>query len=101
STLTIDTRTDYSETQSATESGLASSTLTIEDGTLSSGSCITYLAPTTVSGTTSQTVQDGHCYRLTLTGTDHVGNTASIQREVKVDYTGPTAPTLSFSSLTN
>jgi hypothetical protein len=100
-TLTIDTRTDYSETQSATESGLASSTLTIEEGTLSSGSCIAYGAPTTIFGTTSQTVQDGHCYRLTLTGLDNVGNTASIQREVKVDYTGPSAPTLSFGALTN
>src|SRR6185503_6685734 len=41
-TLTIDTRTDYSETPSATESGLAASTLTIEDGTLSGNSCTAY-----------------------------------------------------------
>jgi hypothetical protein len=100
-TLTIDTRIDYTEAQSATESGLTSSMLTIEDGTLSGNSCTAYGAPSIISGTTSQTVADGHCYLLTLTGTDHVGNTVSISREIKVDTSGPTAPSLAFSGLTN
>ena len=101
-TLTINSRTDYSETQSGTESGLASSTLTMQTGTLSGNSCSSYGGPSTISGTTSQTVSGGHCYLLTLTGLDHVGNTASISTTVKVDTTAPSAPTgFSFGSLTN
>src|SRR6201999_3003002 len=88
-TLTIDTRTDYTETQSATESGLASSTLTIEEGDLNGNSCSNYGVPSTVTGTTSQTVASGHCYRLTLTGTDNAGNAVSITRTVKVDTNAP------------
>ena len=38
-TLTIDSRTNFSETQDATHSGLASSTLTIESATLSGDNC--------------------------------------------------------------
>ncbi|HVP76092.1 MAG TPA: FN3 associated domain-containing protein, partial [Gaiellaceae bacterium] len=101
-TLTIDSRTDYTETQTATASGLAGSTLTIQSATLSNNSCGSYGAPSTISGTTSQTVSSGHCYLLTLTGTDNVGNTATISTTVMVDTTAPSAPTtFGFSSLTN
>ena len=73
-TLTINSRTDYTDGGS----GLASSTLTMQTGTLSGNSCSGYGAPATIVGTTSQTVASGNCYLLTLTGTDNVGNTASI-----------------------
>ena len=66
-------------------------------GTLSGNSCSAYGAPATIVGTTSQTVASGHCYLLTLTGTDNVGNTASITTTVMVDTTAPSAPTASAS----
>ena len=101
-TLTITGRTDYTETQSATESGLATSTLTMATGTLSGNSCSGYGAPATITGMTAQTVASGNCYLLTLTGLDNVGNAASISTTVKVDTTAPSAPAgFSFGSLTN
>ena len=101
-TLTINSRTDYTETQTATESGLATSTLTMATGTLSGNSCSAYGAPATIVGTTAQTVASGNCYLLTLTGTDNVGNATSISTTVKVDTTAPSAPTgFSFSGFTN
>ena len=97
-TLLINSRTDYTDGGS----GLASSTLTMQTGTLSGNSCSAYGAPATITGTTSQTVASGHCYLLTLTGTDNVGNAASISTTVKVDTTAPSAPTtFGFSALTN
>ncbi len=102
-TLTINNRTDYTETQTPAESGLASSTLTIKTATLTGNSCGSYGAPTTITGTTSQTVSSGNCYQLTLTGTDNVGNTDTITTTVKVDTTArPSAPSaFGFGSLTN
>ena len=101
-TLTINTRTDYTEAQTATASGLANSTLTMQTGTLSANACSAYGAPATIVGTTAQTVSTAHCYLLTLTGTDNVGNAASITTTVKVDTTAPTAPTgFAFSAPTN
>ena len=97
-TLTINSRTDYTDGGS----GLASSTLTMQTGTLSGNSCSGYGAPATIVGTTSQTVASGNCYLLTLTGTDNVGNTATVSTTVKVDTTAPSAPTgFSFSGLSN
>ena len=97
-TLTINSRTDYTDAGS----GLASSTLTMQTGTLSGNTCSAYGAPATIVGTTSQTVASGHCYLLTLTGTDNVGNAATVSTTVKVDTTAPSAPTgISFSALTN
>ena len=40
----------------------------------------------------SQTVARGNCYLLTLTGTDNVGNAATVSTTVKVDTTAPSAP---------
>ncbi|HEY7812780.1 MAG TPA: hypothetical protein VIC62_06045, partial [Nakamurella sp.] len=97
-TLTINSRTDYTDGGS----GLASSTLTMQTGTLSGNACSAYGAPASIVGTTSQTVASGHCYLLTLTGTDNVGNAATISTTVKVDTTAPSAPTtFGFSALTN
>ena len=74
----------------------------MQTGTLSGNACSAYGAPATITGTTSQTVASGNCYLLTLTGTDNVGNTATITTTVKVDTTAPPAPTtFGFSALTN
>jgi hypothetical protein len=102
----IGSRTDYSETQSASQSGLASSTLTIQSETLTGNVCGApgsggpYTSPTTISGTTQPTIETGFCYLYTLTGTDNVGNAASVKTTVKVDTTGPSSPTVSLSSAT-
>ena len=90
-TLAINSRTDYTEAPSGTASGLANSTLTIQSATLTGNSCGAYGAPATITGTTSQTVASGNCYLLTLTGTDNVGNAASVSTTVKVDTTAPSA----------
>ena len=71
-------------------------------GTLSGNTCSAYGAPATIVGTTSQTVATAHCYLLTLTGIDNVGNVATVSTTVMVDTTAPSAPTgFSFSALTN
>jgi hypothetical protein len=102
----IGTRTDYSEAQSAGQSGLASSTLTIQSETLTGNICGTpgsggaYTSPTTISGTTNPTIETGYCYLYTLTGTDNVGNATSVKTTVKVDTTAPSSPSVSLSSAT-
>ena len=92
-TFTIGTRTDYTDATS----GLASSTLTREHGTLNADACSAYGAPTTLVGTPAQSGLATGCYRYVLTGTDNVGNTVSITTVVKVDTTAPAAPTLTLS----
>src|SRR6185437_16092824 len=65
-------------------------------------SCGSYGAPTTITGTTAQTVATGNCYLLTLTGTDNVGNTVGVTSVVLVDTTAPSAPSatgFSFGAL--
>jgi Chitobiase/beta-hexosaminidase C-terminal domain len=113
----IGSRTDYSEATGA-QSGLASSTLTIQSETLTNnstcgaaGSGGPYTTPTTISGTTNPAVTVGYCYLYTLTGTDNVGNTVNITTTVKVpfagiDWTGITtaptnkAPTCTYTTIT-
>src|SRR5439155_296688 len=90
--FTIGIRTDYGETQSATESGLAGSILTVRSAGYSSiDTCDTsnWSAPTTITGNPGQTKTTG-CYLYTLAGTDNVGNTASVSTLVKVDTSDPT-----------
>ena len=99
-TFTIGTRSDYSETQTATESGLATSTLVRTSASFSSADvCGAFASPTTIVGNPAQNGLATGCYRYTLTGTDNVGNTTSIQTTVKVDTSDPSAPTLTFSAL--
>ena len=99
-TFTIGTRSDYSETQTATESGLATSTLVRTSASFSSADvCGAFGSPTTIVGNPAQNGLATGCYRYTLTGTDNVGNTTSIQTTVKVDTSDPSAPTLTFSAL--
>ena len=88
--FTIDLRTDYTDAAS----GIASSTLTREQGTLNADTCSAYGAPATLIGTPAQTGLTTGCYRFVLTGTDNVGNTTSITTTVKVDTSAPAAPGL-------
>ena len=102
----INSRTDYTETQSASRSGLESSVLTIQSETYANGVCGSpgsggaYTTATVISGTTNPAIASGYCYLYTLTGTDNVENTASVSTTVKVDTTGPEAPTVTLSSAT-
>src|SRR5262249_33136098 len=79
-----------------------SATLSSSDG-ISDGSCGSYGSPTTISSRVTPIAQNltgPTCYLYTLTGTDNVGNTTSISTTVKVDTTGPSAPSLSLSAAT-
>ena len=97
----IDSRTDYSETGSATESGLASSTLVRTTATFSStDTCGAFGSPSTITGNPSQSGLSTGCYKYTLTGTDNVGNAVSIATIVKVDTSAPSNPSLSISNAT-
>jgi PKD repeat protein len=96
----IAVRSDYSETQTASQSGLRSSTLTLESASLSGSACGAYGAPSTITGAPAQSEPTG-CYRYTLAGIDNVGNRASVSTTVTVDTTAPTTPSLTFSNLTN
>jgi Quinohemoprotein amine dehydrogenase, alpha subunit domain III len=102
--FTIGSRTDYTETQTTTASGLASSSLTVQSTALTSGTCGSagsggpFTTPTTITGTTQPSgLVAGYCYLYTLTGTDNVGNSASISTTVKVS-TSPTVTSTTPSS---
>jgi PKD repeat protein len=94
----IGTRGDYSEAQSASQSGLQSSTLTLASASLTSNKCGTFGASTTIAGNPAQSKPSG-CYRYTLTGLDKVGNQTSVSTTVMVDTTTPTTPALTFANL--
>ncbi|HEU5277858.1 MAG TPA: Ig-like domain-containing protein [Gaiellaceae bacterium] len=84
----IDVRTDYADGPG--ESGLASSTLVRTSATFSSpDTCGAFGSATTIVGNPSQSGLATGCYKYTLTGTDNVGNTASIATIVKVDTDNP------------
>jgi Tfp pilus assembly protein PilW len=91
--FTLGPRTDYAETQSASASGLASSVLTVQSTTLSSGVCGAlgsggaYPSPTVIAGTANPAIVAGFCYVYTLTGTDKLGNFATIKTTVHVNPT--------------
>jgi len=95
--FTISAISDYSDPGS----GLASSILTRQAGTLSGGSCGSYGAPTTIPSRLTpivQTLGGPTCYLYTLAGTDNVGNTVSITTTVKVDTSAPSAPAITLAS---
>ncbi len=103
--FTISAITDYTDAGS----GLAASTLVRDQAPLSStdgianGTCGSFGSATTISSRATpiaQTLTGPTCYRYTLTGTDNVGNTVSISTTVKVDTTGPSAPTPTLSAAT-
>src|SRR5207244_2536147 len=99
-TFTIGTRTNWDETASSSESGLASSTLTVRSAGFSSAdTCDTYGSPTTINGNPDQTCLTSGCYLYTLTCTYNVGNAVSVSTTVKVDTSNPTI-SLSFANAT-
>ncbi len=96
-TTTARSRSASAPTTRTRRSGIATSTLTREQGTLNADACSAYGAPTTLVGTPAQSGLATGCYRYVLTGTDNVGNTVSITTVVKVDTTAPAAPGLVLS----
>jgi PKD repeat protein len=96
----ITLRTDYSEAQTASQSGLSSSTLTVASAALANNVCGTFGAATTIAGAPAQTKTSG-CYRYTLTGLDKVSNQASVATTVMVDTSLPSTPSVTVSSLSN
>ena len=83
--FTIGARTDYTDGGSA----LKSSVLTVQSESLSGSTCGAlgsggpFTAATTITGTTQPSgIQAGVCYVYTLTGTDNVGNVASVRTTV-------------------
>ena len=95
--FTIGTRTDYTDAAS----GIATSTLTRENGTLLADVCSAYGAPATIVGSPAETGLATGCYRYVLTGTDNVGNTVSVTTVVKVDTGNPTATATAPTEGTN
>jgi hypothetical protein len=97
--FTIGARTDYTDGAS----GLKSSVLTVQSESLSGSTCGAagsggpFTTATTISGTTQPSgIQAGYCYAYTLTGTDNVGNVASISTTVvdnAVSFTVTKQPT--------
>jgi hypothetical protein len=87
--FTIGTRTDYTEVQSSTRSGLLSSTLIRESAPLTGGACGAFTGATTLVGNPAQGPLPTGCYRYALTGTDRVGNTASRVTTVRVETSAP------------
>lgn len=84
----IGSRTDYTDAGS----GLSASVLTVQSESLSLNTCGApgsggpFTTATTITGTTQPAgIQAGYCYVYTLTGTDHVGNLASIKTTVEDD----------------
>jgi hypothetical protein len=83
--FTIGARTDYADGGS----GLQSSTLTVQSEVLSGSACGAlgsggpFVSQTTITGTSQPSgIVAGYCYVYTLTGTDNVGNVASISTTV-------------------
>jgi hypothetical protein len=72
-----------------TGSGVASSTLVRTTATLSNDVCGSFGSPVTIVGSPSQSGLADGCYKYTLTGTDNVGNSASVATTVKVDSVAP------------
>ena len=88
--FTLGPRVDYTDAGS----GLASSILQVQSFDLAGAACgaaaAPFGSPTTVTGVTQPgVIVTGRCYTYTLTGTDNVGNTASISTTVKVDTSAP------------
>ena len=89
--FTIGSRTDFTDGGS----GIASSALTVQSFALANNSCGAAAgpssSPTTISNTTQPVgITGGYCYAYTLTGTDNVGNAASISTTVMDDTSAPT-----------
>jgi alpha-tubulin suppressor-like RCC1 family protein len=92
----IDSRSDYAEAQNASQSGLSSSTFTVQSETLSGSTCGApgsggpFTTPVTITGTTQPSgIVTGYCYVYLLTGTDNVGNGTAVSTTVAVSLGTP------------
>ncbi len=85
----ITARSDYTEALGPAAAGLAASLLVREQAPLAGNACGSFGSPVTLAGTPAQSGLTTGCWRYTLTGTDNVGNSASISTTVKVDTTAP------------
>ncbi len=89
-------RTDF---DADADSGLASSVLTVASAPLSGNTCGSYGTPTTIAGAPAQSGLATACWRYVLTGTDNVGNVASLTTTVKVDRVAPTGGALTVNNV--
>ncbi len=90
--FTVGGITPYVESESSSASGLADVTLTRESAVLAGGSCGPFGGgtPLGLTGPIDEAGLSDGCYRYTLSGTDRVGNSASIATIVRVDTSAPT-----------
>jgi hypothetical protein len=91
--FTIGTRTNYTDAGS----GISTSVLTVQLASLSTNTCGAFGAATVIAGNPAQSSLGTGCHRYTLTGTDRVGNVASISTIVKVDRDLPTSGALTVN----
>ena len=77
--------------------GLASSTLTREQGTLNADACSAYGAPTTLVGTPAQSGLATGCYRYSSPAPTTSATPSTVTTVVKVDTSAPAAPGLVLS----
>jgi Bacterial Ig-like domain len=77
-------------------SGLATNTITRSSATLTNNTCgpLTGAAPVTVSGGDDSATLSSGCYQYTLTGTDNVGNVATVASAVVMVDTSPPVLTI-------
>jgi hypothetical protein len=82
----------YVEAESSSAAGLANVSLTRESAVLAGGSCGAFGGSTSLgmAGPIDEAGLSDGCYRYTLSGTDRVGNSASIATIVRVDTSAPT-----------
>ena len=93
---------------SDTGSGINTATGVVQraSATLSAGSCGSFgaYAPVTLTGGADTTVVSGNCYRYQYLISDNVGNQSAASvasADAKVDTSAPSAPTLTYSAMTN
>jgi hypothetical protein len=96
---TIGVRTDFG---ADVGSGVDTSVLTRASATWNGTACGTFGAATVISGTTAQTgMQGATCYRYVLSGTDHVGNVASLTTTVRTSRVTISSVTLNNAGAGN
>jgi hypothetical protein len=91
----ISVRTDWTDATS----GIKTSTLIRQAATYSAGTCGTFGASTTLTGTPTQTGLTTACYRYTLTGTDNANNATNVATIVRYDVTAPSGGALTVNGV--
>lgn len=90
-TFAIASMTEYAEVPSLTAAGIADTTLRRASASLANGVCDAFGGSEQINASppVDQAGLPDGCYRYTLTGTDLVGNSASVSVVVVVDTTAP------------